>query len=92
MELSKITHSYYFRAIAKQPASREPPPVNSENRLFTYAGLPKSTSYPFPITVLTNQGYIAGYCEERNIPAWCLVSRIQTGGCRISASSFSLHC
>ena len=40
------------------------------DRMFSYAGLPKSISYPYPITVLTNQGYIAGYCEERKNPAW----------------------
>ena len=40
------------------------------DRMFSYAGLPTSTTYPYPITVLTNQGYIAGYCEERKNPAW----------------------
>ena len=48
----------------------ESPEPETGDRLFSYAGLPKSTSYPFPITVLTNQGYIAGYCEERKNPAW----------------------
>ena len=42
----------------------------SGDRPLSYAGLPEATSYPYPITVLTNQGYISGYCEERKNPAW----------------------
>lgn len=49
--------------------SETPEPANGD-RLFSYAGLPKQTTYPYPIKVLRNEGYIAGYCEERKNPAW----------------------
>lgn len=35
-----------------------------------FAGLPKPTSYPNPLTVLTNAGYIAAYDEKRKAPVW----------------------
>ena len=53
-----------------EPAADETTEPSTGDRLFSYAGLPKSISYPYPITVLTNQGYIAGYCEKRKNPAW----------------------
>ena len=38
--------------------------------MYCYAGEPKITTYPHPILVLTNVGYIAGYDETRKDPAW----------------------
>lgn len=46
-------------------ASREGAP---EVRI--YGGLPRSDSYPHPVIVLTNTGYLVGYCEARRNPAW----------------------
>jgi|SRR5690625_214691 len=40
------------------------------NRLNTYAGLPEINEYPNQLTVLVNEGYVAGYDEVRGIPAW----------------------
>ena len=46
-------------------ASRESPP-----ELRIYGGLPRTDDYPHPVIVLTNIGYLAGYCEQRKNPAW----------------------
>ena len=35
-----------------------------------YGGLPDARGYGHPIIVLTNLGYLVGYCEERKNPAW----------------------
>lgn len=38
---------------------------------YCYGGLPRATaSFPYPITVLTNTGYLVGYCERRKDPVW----------------------
>ena len=41
---------------------------SSELRI--YGGLPNSAAYGHPIVVLTNFGYLSGYCEARRNPAW----------------------
>lgn len=35
-----------------------------------YGGLPNAARYGHPIVVLTNIGYLSGYCEARRNPAW----------------------
>ena len=35
-----------------------------------YGGLPNAAAYGHPIVVLTNIGYLSGYCEARRNPAW----------------------
>ena len=35
-----------------------------------YGGLPNAAGYGHPIVVLTNIGYLSGYCEARRNPAW----------------------
>ena len=35
-----------------------------------YGGLPNATSYGHPVIVLTNIGYLSGYCEAHRNPAW----------------------
>lgn len=59
----------------QHPPSVHPAPVTphpgSYAGPYCYAGMPK----PFPsfrttITVLTNTGYLAGYCESRKDPVW----------------------
>ncbi|MEI7881639.1 MAG: DNA/RNA non-specific endonuclease [bacterium] len=38
---------------------------------YCYAGAPRTTaSFPYQITVLTNTGYLVGYCETRKDPVW----------------------
>jgi endonuclease G len=38
---------------------------------YCYAGAPRATtSFPDQITVLTNTGYLVGYCERRKDPVW----------------------
>jgi len=38
---------------------------------YCYAGLPRPTpSFRYQITVLTNTGYLVGYCEARKDPVW----------------------
>ena len=35
-----------------------------------YGGLPNAAAYGHPVLVLTNSGYLVGYCEARRNPAW----------------------
>ena len=38
---------------------------------YCYAGTPRTTpSFTYQITILTNQGYLVGYCEARKDPVW----------------------
>jgi endonuclease G len=43
-------------------------PNSAELRI--YGGLPNAVGYGHPIVVLTNIGYLSGYCEARRNPAW----------------------
>ena len=36
----------------------------------SYGGLPDARDYGHPVIVLTNIGYLSGYCEARRNPAW----------------------
>lgn len=36
----------------------------------TYGGLPIDVSYPGELVIIENAGFVVGYCEERNNPAW----------------------
>ena len=49
-----------------------PAPTRSEptGELRIYGGLPNSAGYGHPVVVLTNIGYLSGYCEARRNPAW----------------------
>ena len=40
------------------------------HELRMYGGLPNAASYGHPVIVLTNIGYLSGYCEARRNPAW----------------------
>ncbi len=40
------------------------------HELRIYGGLPNAAGYGHPIVVLTNLGYLSGYCEARRNPAW----------------------
>ena len=59
-------------------AGKAPPPVGqpttsaeSWGDQYCYAGAPRATaSFPYQITVLTNTGYLVGYCESRKDPVW----------------------
>lgn len=42
--------------------------MTGETRI--YGGLPNAANYGHPIVVLTNIGYLSGYCEARRNPAW----------------------
>lgn len=48
------------------PASRS----ESTGELRIYGGLPNASNYGHPVVVLTNIGYLSGYCEARRNPAW----------------------
>lgn len=39
-------------------------------RFYSYAGLPETRSYPNSLTILYNEGFVAGYDEVRGTPAW----------------------
>jgi endonuclease G len=53
------------RTASPRPASE---PDGPEFRI--YGGLPNSAAYGHPVLVLTNSGYLVGYCEARRNPAW----------------------
>ena len=55
-----------------------------------YGGLPNATSYGHPVLVLTNSGYLVGYCEARRNPAWVgfSVSSIAIGSTAKRPSKF----
>lgn len=44
--------------------------VDEIDRFYTYGGYPQSVSYPYPIKVLENSGYVSGYDEVRGNPVW----------------------
>ena len=44
------------------------PTDSSELRI--YGGLSNSAAYGHPVLVLTNCGYLVGYCEAHRNPAW----------------------
>ena len=50
-------------------ANRDTAKSNSAE-LRIYGGLPNTAGYGHPIVVLTNIGYLSGYCEARRNPAW----------------------
>ena len=53
------------RTASPRPASE---PDGPELRI--YGGLPNSAAYGHPVIVLTNRGYLVGYCEAHRNPAW----------------------
>ncbi len=42
----------------------------STGEIRIYGGLPNAANYGHPVIVLTNIGYLSGFCEERRNPAW----------------------
>ena len=55
-------------ATANAPAGTEPAHWAGK---YYYAGMPRpAPSFPYAITVETNIGYVVGYCEEEEDPAW----------------------
>jgi len=54
-----------------RPEQTAAPVKPKTDRRFVYAGNPKPMpAFPYQIHVLTNIGYVVGYCEERKDPAW----------------------
>lgn len=53
-----------------QLASRTESSVVSYAEAFTFAGEPKLTGYPNPVTRLTNTTFLVAYDEKRENPAW----------------------
>lgn len=66
----------YVRKRQEQQAQARPEqtaaPVKPRiDRRYVYAGQPKPMpSFPYQVHVLTNIGYLVGYCEERKDPVW----------------------
>lgn len=57
--------------VRPESAVQPPPVINPWGDRFCYAGAPRATAaFPYPITVLTNTGYLVGYCEHRKDPVW----------------------
>ncbi len=61
---------------------------SSEFRI--YGGLPSAANYGHPVLVLTNIGYLSGYCEARRNPAWVgfSISSITVGSLAKRPSKF----
>ena len=55
-----------------------------------YGGLPNSAAYGHPVLVLTNSGYLVGYCEAHRNPAWVgfSISSITVGSTAKRPSKF----
>ena len=55
-----------------------------------YGGLPNAAGYGHPVIVLTNLGYLSGYCEARRNPAWVSfsISSITVGATAKRPSKF----
>ena len=51
-------------------ANRATAAQSNSSELRIYGGLPNAAGYGHPIVVLTNIGYLSGYCEARRNPAW----------------------
>lgn len=63
-------------------------PAGPELRI--YGGLPNAANYGHPIIVLTNIGYLSGYCEAHRNPAWVgfSISSITVGSTAKRPSKF----
>ena len=61
---------------------------SSELRI--YKGLPNAAAYGHPVLVLTNSGYLVGYCEAHRNPAWVgfSISSITVGSTAKRPSKF----
>jgi endonuclease G, mitochondrial len=46
------------------------PPGEPAGRFYSFAGIPRPDGFPHSILVLTNRGYLSGYCEEIKSPVW----------------------
>jgi endonuclease G, mitochondrial len=44
--------------------------VAAGDRTHVYGGSPVARGFAYPVRVLTNQGYVAGYCDALENPAW----------------------
>ena len=55
-----------------------------------YGGLPNAAAYGHPVLVLTNSGYLVGYCEAHRNPAWVSfsISSITAGSTAKRPSKF----
>ena len=55
-----------------------------------YGGLPNAAAYGHPVLVLTNSGYLVGYCEAHRNPAWVgfSISSITVGSTAKRPSKF----
>jgi endonuclease G len=53
-----------------RPASSPAVTQNTTTELRIYGGLPSTANYGHPVIVLTNIGYLSGYCEAHRNPAW----------------------
>lgn len=54
----------------RKPSGSTPTRGEPTGELRIYGGLPNASNYGHPVVVLTNIGYLTGYCEDRKNPAW----------------------
>ena len=71
-------------------ASRAATTPTDSSELRIYGGLPNAARYGQPIVVLTNSGYLVGYCEAHRNPAWVSfsISSITVGSTAKRPSKF----
>jgi len=66
-----VSYIRQYERQAVKPEQVVPPIKPHVDRRYVYAGNPKPMpSFPYQIHVLTNIGYVVGYCEERKDPVW----------------------
>lgn len=71
-------------------ASRAAATRTDSSELRIYGGLPSAANYGHAVLVLTNIGYLSGYCEARRNPAWVgfSISSITVGSLAKRPSKF----
>ena len=66
-----VSYIRQYERQAVKPEQVVPPIKPHVDRRYVYAGNPKPMPvFPYQIHVLTNIGYVVGYCEERKDPVW----------------------
>ena len=67
IELLDIARDIYQLYYSEDFVSAAPPPGD---RTHLYGGVPRPVALPHPVRVLSNRGYVAGYCEALENPVW----------------------
>ncbi|HEY0947179.1 MAG TPA: DNA/RNA non-specific endonuclease [Opitutaceae bacterium] len=67
IELFDIARDIYQLYYSAEFVRAEPP---AGDRTHLYGGVPRHVTFPHPVRVLANRGYLVGYCEALESPVW----------------------